>query len=110
MVSQAILRKRYDYGNFTPSAPYGLFARIGRGGRYYDGACKRGIGTMANSGNIGQRQLANAALSEKGSLRATKDIKHGREILVKYGADYHRGTHCPSRSKVPCLIHRTYRR
>jgi len=72
------------YGNNT--APYGVkYAN----NRYEDAACERGVGSLANKGTGGQ---INAKLYPNGRgsifLKATKNIRNNREILLSYGRQY----------------------
>ena len=81
-VSGAVLSNRY--ADWT--APYGL---RGPGGVYQDGACVRGLGSLAN-GSMGARG-ANAKYAIENNalvLVARKDIKNGQEIIFNYGTEY----------------------
>lgn len=75
------------YGDHT--APYGIEINKTKD-IYEDGALHRGIGTMANHAPI---KHTNAKLSvnktrTRATLRATRPIRNGKEILVNYGKDY----------------------
>lgn len=72
------------YGEWT--APYGLQEKYQ--GIYYteDGACRRGIGTLANHKPVSR---ANARLSfgtgkKRFQIKANANIRNGREIFVSY--------------------------
>ena len=75
-LDQKELSKRY--GEHT--APYAL--KTGRD-RFLDGACRRGVGSLANT----RRNRNNAAFSSK-YLKATKNIRNGQEIFASYGRSY----------------------
>ncbi len=83
LISQVERARRYD--RYT--APYGLHLNASES---IDAALKRTVGSLANHARIDK---TNARLSvdtrnKKGSVKATKDIRHGDEILVHYGAAY----------------------
>ena len=80
------LNRRYPQE--TP-AVYGLVERRGRMVRVEDGACVRGIGTLANDYH-GSGKTANARFAVKDGkfvLVATCNIHDGSEILVTYRAN-----------------------
>jgi hypothetical protein len=86
-VSQAELDRRYDRNGTEYSAPYGIINYLTD--QRYDGACRRGVGNLANHGrghnkNADLTSLANGQVV----LTATKNIVNGDEIIVDYGADY----------------------
>jgi hypothetical protein len=93
-VTQRVLDQRY--GDST--APYGVACNPenvrrrrgrGRGGSrtFEDAACVRGVGSLANHG--GARANAElACVNRRVVLRATADIRNGREVLVDYGDEY----------------------
>ena len=87
LVSTVELNSRY--GDFT--APYGLQIDGHFDGQYHiDAAGVRGLGSMAN-GAIGRDLAPNAMFftnAGRASVKATKHIPAGREILVNYGRDY----------------------
>lgn len=77
------------YGDFT--APYG----VGWRAMVEDGACRRGVGSLANGGTPHARAVirrSNARYSRlqdgRYVLKATKSIKHGQEIICYYGEEY----------------------
>ena len=84
IISESILKMRY--GNKT--APYGLKG-YGRD-KFLDAACHRGVGSLANDPRgSGQRANARLVVGKNGaSLRATKALYSGDEILVSYGKEY----------------------
>jgi SET domain-containing protein len=72
------------YGDYT--APYALK----QGSHIEDGACKRGVGSLANHAS---QSRANARFSfsrstNKFRLVATKNIRNNKEIFCFYGRDY----------------------
>lgn len=112
-LSSAELDNRYDFKGcdgeiFSATAPYGI-ERSGR--RKYDAACKRGIGSFANTIRRGQKikrwiknrrsraliYRINAKLSDDLNIRTIRPLYHGDEILVKYSAEYWEGVElqCP---------------
>lgn len=85
---EKVTRQQIDarYGDYT--APYGL----GERGKFEDGACVRGVGTMANSAS---RKNCNAEFRFQNGrfvLKARKTIKTGAEILCDYGNAYVMGS------------------
>ena len=76
------------YGNQT--APYAL---AGHGNGVHDAACHRGMGSLANDPRgTGRRSNARLVVGRNGgSLRATRSVFSGDEILVSYGREYWRG-------------------
>lgn len=82
VISNAQLDTRY--GDYT--APYGLSS----GNRNEDGACHRGIGTLANGAPAPADVNAIYLPGPGGRLRlvATRDIRNNTEILCDYGDDY----------------------
>lgn len=76
------LNERYGE-NYT--APYTLGYRINGEDIYIDGACKRGVGTIANNKPMSR---ANAKFSGGGNVTAMKPIYDGQEIFVSYGPGY----------------------
>lgn len=90
------LKKRYDLS----TAPYGVgITRT----QFEDGACIRGVGSMANH-NASRASNARFSISRtKGKsriiLKATKAIRNGDEVLINYGRDYKwdEGTHHSTR-------------
>jgi len=89
LIDLACLDARYP-GDMT--APY----TTRDGDDYYDGACRRGIGTMSNGsftpgGRVRGIGVHNARISMRASgpwLRATKNIPANAEILTYYGREY----------------------
>lgn len=84
VVSDAARLQRYGTatGPYTASLLYGVVV---------DAACVRGAGSLAN-GSKGR--LPNNARFSGNNIVATKNIKHGDEIIVSYGNGYwrtHRG-------------------
>jgi hypothetical protein len=80
-VTQAVIDRRY--GDYTARYGIKVSSRV-----FENGACKRGVGTLANHAD-GDR--ANAEfVNDRGvsKLYATKDIRNGQEILVNYGDEY----------------------
>jgi hypothetical protein len=77
----------HRYGEYT--APYALEVKKDK---YLDGACRRGVGSLINSG--GKRNNARLTVYTNtngesiGNVRATKNIKNGEEIFVSYGNEY----------------------
>jgi len=76
------------YGDFT--APYAL--QVNRN-LFIDSACNRGIGSLANTTrNTNFRTNARLSVSNtnhgSASLKATSNIRNGREIFVPYGSSY----------------------
>ena len=71
------------YGDHT--APYGI---AGQGGRFWDGACNRGIGSMANHNNRPNAVFRYNARQRAIFLYATKTIRYNEEIFVNYGDEY----------------------
>lgn len=77
----------YRYGEYT--APYALEVKKDR---YFDGACRRGIGSLINNG--GKRNNARLTVHTNlngesfGNIRAMKNIRNGDEIFVAYGGEY----------------------
>jgi len=80
-ITKEILENRY--GEYT--APYAIPNHQLRN-TIEDGACRRGIGSLANHPDRGQRANATFHKGAKVLLRAEKDIKNGDEILVNYNA------------------------
>lgn len=84
VIDTAVLNQRY--GSYT--APYGIKVR---NGMYEDAACKRGTGAIANHAS---RSRANTRYSVSRdspphvSLKATKNIRNGTEVVTYYGSDY----------------------
>lgn len=84
-VTASELDRRYGE---VRTAPYGLQ----EGDYVEDGACRRGVGTVANHGH--PRRLSNARFYRSRQaprvfrLKATRHIRNGREVLVDYGDDY----------------------
>ncbi|KAI9199405.1 uncharacterized protein BJ171DRAFT_631935 [Polychytrium aggregatum] len=77
------------YGN--TNAPYLVERRIGlNAGRYEDGACRRGIGTLANHSD--DTNDVNAKLAQDRGvgvvLRALRDIHNGEEIFIDCGSAF----------------------
>lgn len=83
VVSRDEIDERYE--DFT--SPYGLAE-----GRYgEDGACRRGVGTIANHGGSRRsnaRYVLSRGANRKFKLVATKNIRNGSEVLTNYGDDY----------------------
>ncbi|GAQ82258.1 hypothetical protein KFL_001050210 [Klebsormidium nitens] len=92
VISQAEFDRRY--GQDT-----GPYVAGGQAGLLIDGACKRGAGTVANGrrGHVDSNARfsnSHAGGVQRLTIKATKNIRHGQEIIVPYGADYwrkHRG-------------------
>jgi hypothetical protein len=98
-ISDAQLRKRYDYKNVQGQnvqgvAPYGLNLKLG--GKSGDAACTRNIASFVNDGYNPNPRLAKSANVEfflymrprELWLRATQNIKKGDELYVNYGKEY----------------------
>ena len=81
-ITQDVLNQRYGHG----TAPYGVEVRKGRS--YEDGACRRGVGTHANT--FVRNQNARLSIGRGGivKLYATRAIRNGEEIYVGYGKAY----------------------
>jgi hypothetical protein len=84
-----ITREELDERYGEKTAPYGI--EINRN-LCQDGACKRGIGVIANTANTKRENNAEFYLSTRPQrmikLRATRPIKNHEEILVDYGNEY----------------------
>jgi hypothetical protein len=92
VVTQQVKNQRYTTGDIT--APY----MIGLGGgKYEDGACVRGAGTVAN-----HRAAPNAKLSisraGRARIVALKPIRNNAEVFVSYGRKYKFQQHVKSRT------------
>lgn len=72
---------RYNYGGVRPTPPYGAFA-------VYDAACVRGVGAYANDSRGVAGVGNNARLASRARFAPLRNIRHGQEILVSYGAAY----------------------
>lgn len=75
------------YGNNNQTAPYGLHIR---GNRYENGACKRGIGSLANHSphnNVVYKKLLIQG-QWVGVLKAIRAIRDGQEVLSNYGSHF----------------------
>ena len=53
-----------------------------------DAALRRGIASLANHTIISRTNARLSFNTDKGILKASKNIRNGQEILVNYGADY----------------------
>ena len=95
VITSAELNRRY--GNKT--APYGIGIRIlndnGNPTRgYRDGACERGIGSVANAplanehANAAYVKLQQGVYPTPVAVQARERIYHGQQILVNYGDQY----------------------
>ena len=77
------------YGDYT--APYGMQVRANPA-LYQDCACKRDIGSLANSALLKRNNNAEFYISTQPirqvKLRAIKNIKNNQEILIDYGDEY----------------------
>lgn len=87
-ITNAELRARYD--KQTPpvveyTAPYAFAFRHNDEVIIVDSACKRGIAALANAK---PHNRANAKLTSRGNLTATKNIRDGQEIFTSYGKSY----------------------
>ena len=80
-INQNILDSRY--GMYT--APYAIQNEQKRG-VFEDGACRRGIGSIANHPDRGQKANATFHKGNNIVMRAKTNIKNGDEILVNYNA------------------------
>ena len=74
------------YGDFT--APYGLQHHANREISSTDAALRRGIASLVNHTIISRTNARLSFNTDKGILKASKNIRNGQEILVNYGADY----------------------
>lgn len=86
MITQADITERYG----QDTGPYVL---QGQGNLIIDGACQRGVGSFANGSRGQLRYNARFGNSILGGvprmvIRATKNIRHGQEIIVSYRAHY----------------------
>lgn len=79
-ISRAELVDRY--GDKSPPYVVGISANS-----YEDGARVRGIGSLANT-LPGQNNATISIYRGHASLKATKAIRHGDEILLSYGRQY----------------------
>jgi hypothetical protein len=87
-VTNEQLSNRYDKTDppaVEYTAPYALTIQNGRNVVIVDAACKRGVAALANKKPA---RLANAKLSSRGNLTATKPIRDGQEIFADYGKAY----------------------
>jgi hypothetical protein len=87
LINSRTLERRYD----DHTAPYAVELKRDE---YEDGALKRGVGSLANQGRANAR--LSAVLNVKPNyctLKATKTIRNGQEILVNYGDSYIIGEH-----------------
>lgn len=85
-ITRAELFERYG----QDTGPYAL---EGQAGLIVDAACRRGVGSLANGSRGSLRPNARFADSYAGGahrlvVRATKNIRHGQEIIIAYGAHY----------------------
>jgi hypothetical protein len=84
LLTHAELVDRYG----PDTAPYGVkLSNV----RFVDGACSRGAGSVANASSGGSPPNAKLVVNaQKGSvsIRATRPIRNGDEILVSYGPAY----------------------
>jgi hypothetical protein len=75
------------YGDYT--APYGMHLT---NQTVQDCACKRDVGSLANSANLKKNNNAEFYVStapiREVKLRAIKNIYNNQEILINYGNDY----------------------
>lgn len=105
------LKRRYDYNGETYTAPYAVTARRTR--RKFDGACRRGIGNLANhSANANQRNAKIDTLQTgRVIIRAIRPIYNGEEILVNYDHTYgfNEGTRHTTSNPPRTRRHRHYR-
>jgi hypothetical protein len=83
-------RREWQRKNGQNKYGVGIYELDAKEDKMEDGACQRGLGSIANAPNIGEQ--ANARLmfdpEEGGYIEAAEDISHGEEILVKYGGGY----------------------
>lgn len=99
-LTRAQLDQRYGKDDLAPYA-------VGLNREDIDAACRRGAGSIANGAFT--KQGANAKFDSRMEggvrvvrLRATKNIKHGQEVLVLYGDKYWdgpNGTHSTKRRR-----------
>jgi len=81
-IDAATLQARYrDY-----TAPYTLKIRTRPSPLFADGSIVRGLGTMANHDPHGNAEfhLRQRNRQNEGVLKATRDLRHGDEILINY--------------------------
>ncbi len=103
IVNGAELARRYDYNVYEVTAPYAIGSRDPK--RKYDAACKRVTASLANDPQ-GSRYRSNAKYTNftPPNIKATQNIKHGREIMVSYGPGYWKGVNvCGRNRRGPCL-------
>ena len=82
LVDSTTLEERYG----DDTAPYGI--HINRD-RFEDGALHRGVGTLVNQSPVANRTNARFGVSKNRIvLFATKNIRNGQEIFVRYGSEY----------------------
>lgn len=74
-----------EQNNRVPQNEFLVYGMANKG-KKFDGACVRGIGSMANTATLAKNN--NAVISETAgypSIKASKDIRNGQEILLHYG-------------------------
>ena len=81
IISNASAQARY--GEYT--APYGAQVDATH---VEDAACKRGVGAIANHASPPATNAKLWVIDDKIVLYAERDIYHGQEIFLDYGADY----------------------
>lgn len=93
--SELISKEEHDQRYYKTHGPYVLDNRFSKGGGdvYYDAACVRGLGSIANDPRgTGFKANARLVVGKNGaSLRALRSIFDGEEILASYGKGYWKG-------------------
>lgn len=74
------------------TAPYAISGMKGMTMYNVDAACNRGLMSMANgvptAENANIKYVGNIKSNGKINIKATKDIKHGDELIANYGKEY----------------------